>query len=282
MSEKRLLAQTLGSMLIMFLFAGCGGASSGPATLSAAQPSPTPAEMPTGPGVEWYLVVISESSGWGLGKAYASQIEKDEGVKVTLDDFAIGDLSAVDVLGVLQTGTSSIPKLEPLPAALRNADVVVLFPSPMGSIHDETLLNIRRCFGNIAETPEPCSSNGFDDYTADLEAIWAKVFELRSGKPTILRALDYTSPFVSRWIKNGAFDACTVCWECISDAARRAADTFHIPFLSRYDVYNGADHDLDAKQQGYIGGDDIHPNDLAQQHTAELLSDLGYGPVTPP
>jgi hypothetical protein len=238
--------------------------------------------MPKGPGVEWHLVVISESTGWGLGTAYASQIEKDVGVKVTLDDFAIGDLSATDVLNALQTGTSSIPKLEDLPAALMKADVVLLFPSPMGSIRDDTFLSIQRCFGNLMGTPDPCPTNGFDKYTADLEAIWAKVFELRSGKPTILRALDDASPFVSRWNENHIFNACTVCWECGSASARRAAEAFHIPFLSRYDVYNGVDHDKDPKQQGYIGGDGIHPNGLAQRYTAELLSKLGYEPVTPP
>jgi hypothetical protein len=238
--------------------------------------------MPTGPGVEWHLVVISESTGWGLGAAYASQIEKDVGVKVTLDDFAIGDLDASDVLDALQTGTSSNRRLEALPAALMNADVVVLFPGPLGSIHDDTFLSIQKCFGNIVGTPNPCPSNGFDEYIADLAAIWAKVFELRSGKPTILRALDFANPFISRWNENQIFDACTVCWECISVAARRAAEALHIPFLSRYDVFNGVDHDKDLESQGYLGADGIHPNGLAQQYTAELLSKLGYEPVTPP
>ncbi len=317
MKARRLSGQTLGQMLAVLLLAGCGGASPGPtaahplvsptatlaptatrtpvpqtataeptaappATLPVARPSLAPAEIPKGPGVEWRLVVISESSGWGLGSAYASQIEKDMGVKVTLDDFAIGDLRAVDVLDALQTGTSSVPRLEALPAALRKADVVLLFPGPMGSIHDDTFLNIRRCFGNVTGTPEPCPSNGFDEYAADLEAIWARVFELRSGQPTLLRALDAASPFVSRWNANGSFEACTACWECGSTAARRAADAFHVPFLSRYDVYNGAGHDQDPKQQGYIGADGVHPNGLAQQYTAELLSKLGYVAVTPP
>ena len=63
---------------------------------------------------------------------------------------------------------------------------------------------------------------------------------------------------------------------------RRAAEAFHIPFLSRYDIYNGMNHNLDVGQQGYIGGDGIHPNGLAQQRTAELLAEMGYEAVTPP
>jgi hypothetical protein len=252
------------------------------AKLSTPLASRTPAKMPKGPGVEWHLVVVSESSGWGLGEAYASQIEKDVGVKVTVDDFAIGDLSAGDVLDQLQNGKSSVPELEGLPTALANADVVILFPSPMRSVDDDAFLNIQLCFGNAEGTPTPCSSKGFEKYTADLETIWGKVFEYRAGKPTILRALDYADPFVSRWNENQIFEACTTCWECGSAAARKAAEAFHIPFLSRYDVFNGPDHNLDLGQQEYLGGDGIHPNDAAQQRTAELLSKLGYEPVTPP
>jgi hypothetical protein len=152
----------------------------------------------------------------------------------------------------------------------------------MRSLDNDTFLSIQRCFGNVAGTPAPCTSKGFEKYTADLETIWAIIFELRTGKPTILRALDYANPFVSRWNENQIFDACTTCWECVSAAARQAAEAFHIPFLSRYDIYNGVDHNIDPGQQGYIGGDGIHPNGLAQQYTAELLSKLGYEPVIPP
>jgi hypothetical protein len=258
------------------LFAACMP----PLTLPTATSSSTPAEMPKGSGVEWHLVVISESSGWGLGQAFVKQIEKDVGVKVVLDNFAIGDLSAGEVLQVLQTGKGTNSRLEELPVALKRADVVVMFGNPMLSVDAATGESINSCFGSIA--PAPCTAKSFEKYTADLEAIWAKVFELRSGQPTILRAIDVASPFVSSWKKSQVFDACTVCWECVSTAVRQAAEAYHIPFLSRYDAFNGVKHDKDPKEQGYIGGDGIHPNDLAQQHTAELLAKLGYDPVPPP
>jgi len=278
-------------LLIMLLLAGCSGTIIGPTATSTLipptatftpPPSPTPAKMPMGPGVEWHLVVLSESTGWGLGAAYASQIEKDVGVKVTVDDFAIGDLGTGDVLQELQTGTSPIPQLKNLPAALANADVVLLFPGPINSLDNDAFISIQTCVGNVMGTPAPCTPAGFEKYTADLEAIWVKVFEYRSGKPTILRGLDDASPFISRWNENQTFNTCNECWETGSAAARKAADAFHIPFLSRYDIFNGANHASDPKQQGYIGSDGIHPNGLAQQYTAELLSKLGYEPVTPP
>ena len=50
-----------------------------PASTPSLAPVPTltPAGLPRGPGVSWHLVVISESSGWGVGEAFARQIEKD-------------------------------------------------------------------------------------------------------------------------------------------------------------------------------------------------------------
>jgi len=48
-------------IVVSFLIAGC---SSSAASIPPTQP---PAEMRKGPRVEWHLVVISESSGWGLG-----------------------------------------------------------------------------------------------------------------------------------------------------------------------------------------------------------------------
>ncbi len=283
--RRRFLA--LGFIMTALLLIGCGEISpEHPETLATtlpnAQPSPTPVPMPRGPGVEWRLVVISESSGWGLGSAYARQIEKDNGVKVILDDFAIGDLSASAVLKALETGASADPQLVKMPAALMNADVIVLFPSPMVSVDQEAFLSIQSCFGNRVEAPTLCTSDGFERYTADLGSIWAKVFELRAGKPTILRALDYANPFIGRWIEEQVFDTCTGCWQCGSDAIRKAAEAYHILFLSRYDAFNGINHDEDIGQKGYLRGDGIHPNGLAQEYTAELLSKLGYDPVIAP
>jgi hypothetical protein len=215
-----------------------------------------------------------------LGKAFASQIEKDVGVEVVLDDFAIGNLSAATVLQALQTGKAPLSRLEELPTALKEADVVVMFANPMDSLDPETSQSIDSCFA--ASAPAPCAFKSFETYTADLKAIWAKVFELRFGRPTILRAIDVASPFVSSWQKSQVFEACTICWECVSTAVRQAAEAYHIPFLSRYDAFNGVKHDEDPRQKGYILSDGMHPNDTATQITAQLLAKLGYEPVPPP
>ena len=67
----------------------------------------SPAKSPQGPDAVWHLVVIGDSSLWGLGEAFAAQIEKDVGVTVVLEDFALPALSAGTVLQVLQTEETS-------------------------------------------------------------------------------------------------------------------------------------------------------------------------------
>ena len=82
--------------------------------------------MPLGPGETWQLVIISDSSLWGVGDALADRIEKDTGVLVEYVDYATGS-SARDVLDALQTGKSPSMALEKLPAVLKDAEYVVVF-----------------------------------------------------------------------------------------------------------------------------------------------------------
>jgi hypothetical protein len=237
-------------------------------------------ELPQGEGAVWNLVVIGDSSLWGTGKAFASQIEKDVGVTVVLEDFSLGALSAGEVLEVLQTGKTSRLQLEKLPAALKDAEVVVMFVNPLSSVNPEQPLNLDGCF--ISFPPKSCEPASFEKWTADLKTIWSEIFKLRNGKQTILRATDIYNPMVGPWKKNDVFEACTECWVNMSDAARLAAEAYNIPFLSRMDAFNGANRDQDPREKGYISNDGEHLSDLGSQYIAELLSQMGYEPVTAP
>jgi hypothetical protein len=53
------------------------------------------------------------------------------------------------------------------------------------------------------------------------------------------------------------------------------------PDLSRHDAFNKPDHEQDPRENGYIEADGQHPSALAGQFTAELLSQIGYEPVSP-
>ena len=242
----------------------------------------TERQLPTGPEAEWDLVVIGDSSLWGLRRALAAQIEADVGVKVVSHDCTVGGLSAGRVLQALRTGESANPKLAALPDLLKDAEFVVMFANPEDSMDPEKLKDFEMCFHYRAvENPaESCSPESFERYTADLAAIWAEILELREGQPTVLRATDIYNPLVSPWKEFGDFDGCTECWERMSNAVRLAAEAQGVPFLSRYDAFNGADHGEDPREKGYIQSDGEHPSDLASRYTAELLSEMGYEPVS--
>jgi hypothetical protein len=234
--------------------------------------------MPYGQDAVWDLVIIGDSSMWKLGKAYAAQIESDVGVTVELHDLSNRNASAVSVLNALGLNNTEGDGL--LPDVLREAEVVVMFVNPMDSIDAQNPHDLEQCF--LFKAPESCPSEAFEQYIADLEAIWAEIFRLRDGQPIILRATDIYNPLVRPWTLKNVLDECTACWEMMNNAAQQAAKSYNIPFLSRYDAFNGTTHIEDPRQKGYIDEDGEHPTDLMGQYTAELLSKMGYEPTTVP
>ena len=95
-----------------------------------------------------------------------------------------------------------------------------------------------------------------------LKEIWGEIFTLRNGKPTILRTMDLYTPLINDYIEKGLLLACTMCLENYSDAIHLAADAYHIPFIRRYDLFNGVNHDEDAVAKGFIMDDGDHPSNL--------------------
>jgi hypothetical protein len=212
----------------------------------------------------WHLVVIGDSSLWGLG----------------VEDFALPSLSAGYVLEALQTGDSPNSRLQKLPEAVKEAEFVVMFTNPMKSINTNQPLNMDGCFG--CSLPVACGPETFTKYIEDLKGIWQEVLKLRNGKPTVLRATDIYNPLVSSWNDCKLFAACDACWTNMSNAARQAADAYQIPFLSRYDAFNGASHSEDPVQKGFILTDGEHPSEQANQFTVELLAKMGYATTKAP
>ncbi len=238
--------------------------------------SPTPYELPTGPDAEWDLVVIGDSSMWKLASPFAAQIEKDIGINVVTHDITPGGLEAGKVLESLRTGEP----MSSIPNTLREAEVVVMFVNPMKSIDPENPHDFGSCFGSME--PGPCSMDTFEKYIADLKGIWAEIFKLREGQPTILRATDIYNPLVTNWQEHGVFEACTECWVNMSEANRIAAEAYNIPFISRLEAFGGPDYTENPREKGFIAKDGEHPTELMGQYTAELLAQLGYEPVIPP
>jgi hypothetical protein len=248
-----------------------------PTATQSQEPIPITHGLPQGPDAVWQLVVIGDSSLWGLGEAYARQIERDMGVKVELYDCTVSTLSAVEVLGALETGKSHDLMLKNLPPYLGQAEVVVMFANPNDSLNPLADTDIDKCFRNLPV--DSCPPQAFDIYIADMQAIWEKIVELRQGQPTILRAVDFYTPFVGPWQESGAFDSCTACWETFSQATHQAAEAYGVPFLSRFEAFSGPAHDEDPRAKGLIDADGQHPSPQAAELTAQLLGEMGYEPT---
>lgn len=269
------------ALSLMILLGACAApASPPPSPTPAPTPTAPPFEMPLSPGETWQLVIISDSSLWGVGEVLADRIEKDTGVTVEYVDYASGSQSARGVLDALQTGKSPSMALEKLPAILKDAEYVVVFLNYWDSIDAEHPLDMDQCFAS--QKPKNCDPGNFEQWTDDLNGIWGEIIKLRVGQPTILRAVDLYNPLVQPWKENGVFEDCTRCWENMSEAARLAAEPYNIPFVSRLDGMNGVNHDEDPRLKGFILEDGEHPSDLGAQYMADLLADMGYDPVIPP
>jgi hypothetical protein len=213
---------------------------------------------------------------------YPLIIERDLGVKVVVEDYSLGGLAMNEVLQVLKTGESDRPELPSLPNAISDADMVVMFiGNPAGSLIPGNQFNQNGCISGDSP-PVNCNPASLEQYTNDLKWIWGEIFRLRNGQPTILRTMDLYTPNINKYKENGILLECTRCFENYSNAIHLAAEAYHIPFIRRYDIYNGVNHDEDAAAKGYIFEDGMHPSVLSAQVIAEQFSQLGYEPVPPP
>jgi hypothetical protein len=250
-----------------------------PTAIQIQEPTLITPALPKGPDGEWQLVVIGDSTLWGLGEALVQQIETDMGVKVTLYDVSLGGLSAGRVLKALEDGKDPDLKLKKLSGWLAEAEMVVMWTNPEDSSDPQYPFEIDGCFAS--KPPGEYSAQSLDRFSADLAAIWARIFELRQGQPVIMRGMDFYNPLVAPWQENGVFEACTECWGILSAAARRGSEMQGVPFLSRFDAFNGPAHDEDPRIKGLIREDGEHPTEAAGRFTAQLLSEMGYEATFP-
>jgi len=237
---------------------------------------------------EWDYVVFGDSTTWGFPKYYASHMEKDLGVKVTIHNKAVGGQSIFDILTRLR-------KNESLRKLVSEAEVVTLIGSPGLAPGDtpESLKNyiewkeqpswIKDC-GIDEESYRPpgdCSPETFENYTENLKAVIKEILSLRKGMPTIIRAMDYYMPLYSEWKNYGIEKECTCCWENLNFAIHQAAAVYNVPVARVYDAFNGPNHDEDPREKGYIGDDGEHTTEKGQKVIADLMKELGYDPISP-
>ncbi len=239
--------------------------------------------QPTIEETTWDLLWVSDSSGWGVAEIYGQFIAEDNDVEVRVEDSWIGGLSAGAILQGLKEQNTKNFALDKLRDKIAESEVIVIYGNPEGSEDPSNpgdwncgQNDLTKCY--VAQ----CSSDTFAKYIADLKEIYRIIFEIRQGKPTIIRAIDaYNPSLVSKCEPDGVFDACVSCWEAYNEAIHQAAEAMGVPVAGVFDAWNGKDHIEDPIAKAYTQEDNVHPNELGATVIAQLLRELGYDPILP-
>jgi lysophospholipase L1-like esterase len=234
---------------------------------------------------EWDYVVFGDSTAWGFPRYYASYMEKDLGVKVTIYNKTIDTQSVDSLLRVLR-------KDESLRKLVSEAEVITLFGNPDLSQGDtpeslekyiewEEQPSWYKDCKKLYRPPGDCSPETFESYIENIKGVIEEILSLRNGMPTIIRVMDYYMPLYSEWKNHGIEKECTCCWENFNNAVHQAAAAYNVPVARVYDAFNGPNHDEDPREKGYIMDDGKHTKEAGQKVIADLMRELGYDPVNP-
>jgi len=248
---------------------------------------------------EWDLLIITDSTNWGVGQYYAKLIESDMNVKVNLHDCWVGGLSIGSVLKTLQSGGSINPYVwdkycqRPWSDLVKEAEVMVLYGNPVDSKPPDGSWDIP---GNSsvcvwggyegknllpgfdtykANMLKSCAPEKLTTYKADLGAVIDEIDRIREGRPLILRMTDFYIAWHSSWLKNGLDEVCTTCIGSHSEAIRQVAEQHGVPVANTMVGFNGKDY-MSEIPAGFIRSDGSHPADAGAYFIAKLLQQTGY------
>lgn len=231
----------------------------------------------------WNLVYISDSTGWGVARIYSQNIKRDTGKDVQIHDYAIGGLSAIDVLKALQGDPKSLynKKLKNLRSDIAQAEVIIFLANPSGDpSYGGVQGGVKQCIDYDSDFQlDDITLSLYEPYIKNLKTIYELIFNLRMGKLTIIRAMGFYNPLISEQIKWNIAMECKQRWEIFNIAIQQAAEAFNIPFVHIYDAFNGSNHDEDPREKSYIGSDGEHTTIRGQHVIADLLSEVGYEPL---
>lgn len=256
------------------------------------QTDPDEGPFPAGEPVD--LVFISDSSGSIVGEKYAELAEEALARDVRLNTSVEADPEAIrtryadTVAGaeiiVFYLNAGMFEQDMPAPTFERGCidpvDVLELGPD---YLEDPDYLGPEWTPGTnwevVAAVP---TAEDWQPYREFLSSVWEAIWEARSGQPVVLRGYDVYSSWVGQWIEIGVETECTAIWEGQAQSARAAAEANGAVFVSFYDLFNGADHDDDARAKGWIGEDGMHANEEGATAAAEALAAVGFDASEPP
>ncbi len=253
---------------------------------------------------EWDLLIISDSTNWGVGQYYARLIEADMGVKVNLHDCWVGAMSIGSALQALQSGKSLYPALGTANCQtpwsdhawsdlIRDAEVMVLFGNPWDSYPPDGSWNIPEnpvvsCIDGGYEGKNllpgfeaskdrmlnSCAPETYATYKTHLGSFLDEIDKVREGRPLILRMTNFYIPLHSSWMENGIDEVCTTCTINALEAVQQVAEEHGVPLANTLVALSGKDYASDPPPE-YVRSDG-HLSDAGAQYVATVLQQTGY------
>ena len=266
------------TVCLLVALAGCGDAGTD-ATQNADEP------FPAGEPVD--LVYISDSGGQNVAPRYAELAAEALDREVRLNREVEADPEAIRTTFAEEVAGAEIIVFYFRPEAFEDG-----FPQP----------NIRTAFDAIDAwygdpdyagpewTPgtkwEPApvvpSAEDWQSYKDWLGDVYEAIWEVRRGRPVVLRGHDIYNPWIAPWTELGIEPETTAFWEGQSQTIREAAESNAAVFVSFFDLFNGPNHDEDPREKGWIGEDGMHANEEGGAAGAQALAAVGFEPSEPP
>lgn len=231
-----------------------------------------------GPGEPWDLLYMGCQFGGpdaGLSNAYAQRAAEALGIEVRVHDWTISDLSPEKLFQQL--------KLSTYEDTVRDAEIIVV-----GSLHPHILEYLGKAEACVLDStegrdpPAPIESDDWETYRDQLNAVYQRIWELREGVPTVLRAIDHPAPLVSVWRQAGIDQECTAIWDDWATVMNESAAANAATLVSLYDLLNGSGRDEDPIEMGYAES----PYGLSTSSGAAIIGDalaaVGFEPAPPP
>jgi len=254
--------------LLVLASAGCGGVPEESTDTTSGEVASTSAA----PTETWDLVVLADSSGWGLADAWAELIRRDEGVQVEVHDFAVGMQSGSVLLEHLRT------KGDPQREAVREAEVISVWGGPSGLVWKSDMNN---CYlwPDGSHPPTRISRQDLEPFAQMWRDILSEINALRNGEPTALRTRDLYNPVLSLYIEGGIADVCVRGLARMSSIVREETRRAGGEFVAVGRAFNGPDGMQDPRERGMF--EDLeHLNDKGIALMARLHHDAGYAELT--
>jgi hypothetical protein len=222
------------------------------------------------------VVVLADSGGSGVADLYAAKAAEALDREIRVHDHSIGGARIDRILSGIRNDWAD---------DVSDAEIIVFYVHPGGfdpPSFTEPCLSGGGALGYIGDPPVATSVEDWQEFGDMLDQVYDEIWELRAGRPTILRAYGVWGPWLSRYREMGIESACMAGEEALDQVRRESAEAHGAIYVSMLDVFNGPDRDQDPVEKGWIEADGTHLNAEGQVVLTDALAAVGFEVSEPP